>query len=68
MELQLRAVENDASAIEQFYKPKRKQLLKFKFDCNPSVVLKNKWIELNLIMDSQAIYRHHDLWPDDPKI
>ena len=41
MELQLGAVENDASAIEQFYKPKRKQLLKFKFDCNPSVLFNN---------------------------
>ena len=37
MEFWLRAVKNDASAIEQFYKPKRKQFLKFKFDCNQSV-------------------------------
>ena len=26
---------NDASVIEQFYKPKQKKLFKFKFNCNP---------------------------------
>ena len=35
MELQLHAVENDASVIEQFYKPKQKQFVKFEFDYNP---------------------------------
>ena len=31
MELRLRAVENDASVIEQVYKPKQKKFFKFKF-------------------------------------
>ena len=35
MDLQLLAVEIDASAIERFYKPKQKQSLEFKYDCNP---------------------------------
>ena len=35
MELRLRAVENDASVIEQFYKPKQKKFFEFKFNCNP---------------------------------
>ena len=26
---------NDASVIEQFYKPKQKKFFKFKFNCNP---------------------------------
>ena len=33
MEFGLHAVENDASAIERFYKPKQKQLKKKKCDC-----------------------------------
>ena len=33
--IRLRAVENDASVIEQFYKPKQKKFFKFKFICNP---------------------------------
>ena len=35
MELRLRAVENDASVKEQFYKPKQKNFFQFKFNCNP---------------------------------
>ena len=35
MELRLHAVENVASVIELFYKPKQKQFFKFKSDCNP---------------------------------
>ena len=33
--IRLRAVENDASVIEQFYKPKQKKFFEFKFNCNP---------------------------------
>ena len=60
MELRLHAVENDASAIEQSYNPKQKQLLKFKFDCNPSVVCIHK-LFIGILNEP------HDLRPDDPK-
>ena len=33
--IRLRAVENDASVIEQFYKPKQKKFFEFKFNCKP---------------------------------
>ena len=33
--IRLRAVENDASVIEQFYKPKQKKKIEFTFNGNP---------------------------------
>ena len=47
MELRLRAVENDASVIEQFYKPKQKKFFKFKFNCNPLTGSQNILITSN---------------------
>ena len=62
--IRLRAVENDASVIEQFYKPKQKKFVEFKFNCNPLTGSQNIVIK--------AISHIHiwpfDLWPHDPKI
>ena len=51
MELQLRAVENDASVIEQFYKSKQKKFFKFKFNCNPLTGSQNIVITSNFSYD-----------------